>query len=162
MLRNPIYDISFAGCAVTIDGKEINEFMDDASPVEIQDTDTCNIEWSCNGSMIRTVKPAAIILSVTVIPGSQSDKNLKEIWRDHYLNGGDVDLDKCNAQIAGAIKLSGGDGNQGQSHSGAGWIREIMFYNGTCISGAAGYTANGQGKMGGNTYTFAFQTIQYS
>ena len=147
MLTKPIYDISFAGSVITIGGATITDFVDDANPIDIQDTETANIEWSCNGRMIRTAKPSAVILSVTVIPLSASDNALRRIFKEHYVNGGDVSLANANAPLTCSIQT-------GQSGGGS-----FEFSGGTCLSGAAGVTSNGQGKMGGNTYTFAFENI---
>lgn len=143
-----IYDISFAGSRIVIGGANITEFMDDANPIDIQDTDSTNIEWSCNGRMIRTIKPAAVILSITVIPGSTSDNALRTIWKKSFCNGGSVDVDQADQPLS--CSISAGNSN----------IGNFTFTGGTPVSGAAALTANGQGKMGGNTYTFAFENIE--
>ena len=140
-----IHDVSFAGTIITIGGATITEFMDDQNPIDIQDTDVCNIEWSCNGRMIRTIKPSAVIVSVTVIPGSTSDNSLRRIWKSNFNNGGGVDLNEANEPLIMVIT------------SGNPEVGEFEFTGGTCVSGAAAITSNGQGKMGGNTYTFAFE-----
>ena len=144
-LEKNIHDVSFAGTIITIGDATITEFMDDQNPIDIQDTDVCNIEWSCNGRMIRTIKPSAVIVSVTVIPGSASDNSLRTIWKSNFNNGGDVDLGVAN----NALDMTISSGNPD--------IGDFEFRGGTCVSGAAAITSNGQGKMGGNTYTFAFE-----
>ena len=143
-----IYDVSFAGSRIVIGGANITSFMDDANPIDIQDTDTCNIEWSCNGRMIRTIKPAAVIMSITVIPGSISDDALRKIWKRNFINGGSVDINAVNKPLSCII--SPGNSKMGK----------YTFTGGTCVSGAAALTSNGQGKMGGNTYTFAFENVE--
>ena len=147
MLTNPIYDISFAGSVITIGGATIKDFVDDANPIDIQDTETANIEWSCNGRMIRTAKPSAVIISITVIPLSTSDNALRRIFKERYVNGGDVSLAQASEPLTCSIQSGNPDGGS------------FEFSGGTCLSGAAGISANGQGKMGGNTYTFAFENI---
>lgn len=141
-----IYDVSFAGSIIVIGGARITEFMDDANPLDIQDVDTCNIEWSCNGRMIRTVKPSSIMMSVTVIPGTASDNALKTIWKKNFCNGGSISLSEANHSLSCSITT----GKGGASYT---------FTGGTIVSGAAALTSNGQGKMGGNTYTFAFEEV---
>jgi hypothetical protein len=140
----PIYDISFAGTVITIDGATITDFMDDSHPIDIQETDVSTIEWDCNGCMIRTVKPSAIIMSITVIPGSRSDDQLRTIWKKNLCSEGSIDLGYANRSLSCSIS------------SGNPTVGSYTFTGGTCLSGAAGITSNGQGKMGGNTYTFAF------
>ena len=146
-MNRKIYDLSFAGSTIVIDGVEITDFMDDANPVDIQDTENANIEWSCNGRMIRTIKPSAIIMSVTVIPNSRSDRGLRTIWKRGFINGGSVSLADSNKSLTASITTGNPKGGI------------FMFSGGTCLSGAAAVTANGQGKMGGNTYTFAFENV---
>lgn len=143
-----LYEVSFAGSRVVIGGANISEFMDDSNPIDIQDTETTNIEWSCNGRMIRTIKPAAIILSITVIPGSASDNSLRKIWKKSFCNGGSVNIAQANQTLKCTVSA-------GNSRVGS-----FTFTGGTPISGAAAFTANGQGKMGGNTYTFAFENVE--
>lgn len=146
-MLDKIYDLSFAGSTITIDGAVVKDFMDDANPIDIQDTETANIEWSCNGRMIRTIKPAAVIISVTVIPNSPSDNRLRTIWKRSFANGGSVSLSEANKGLTCTIQV-------GRPKGGS-----FQFAGGSCLSGAAAVTSNGQGKMGGNTYTFAFELV---
>ena len=81
---------------------------------------------------------------MTVIPGSGSDSGLRGIWQARFNNGGLVSLEEADRAISCNISLPNGRGS-------------YHLYNGTCVSGAAAATANGNGKMGGNTYTFAFE-----
>ena len=145
VVEKNIHDVSFAGTVITIGDATITDFMDDQNPIDIQDTDVCNIEWSCNGRMIRTIKPSAVIVSVTVIPGSASDDALRRIWKANFNNGGGVDMNAANDSLEMTISSQHAE------------IGEFQFTGGTCVSGAAAITSNGQGKMGGNTYTFAFE-----
>lgn len=142
-----IYDLSFAGSIITIGGAQIKDFIDDANPIDIQDTETANIEWSCNGRMIRTIKPSAVIISVTVIPNSPSDNALRTIWKRNFINGGSISTADANRSLSASITTGNPRGGS------------FQFSGGTCLSGAAAVTANGQGKMGGNTYTFAFENV---
>ena len=142
-----LYEVSFAGSIVNIDGINIRDFIDDANPVDIQDTETANIEWSCNGRMIRTIKPSAIILSVSVIPNSPSDHALQSLWKRNFLNGGSVSIYDSNRSLRASITVGNPRGGT------------YLFSGGTCLSGSPAVTSNGQGKMGGNTYTFAFENV---
>ena len=76
-----IIDLSANNLTLNIDGKVIKDFMDDANPLDFQDVDLATIDFSCNGAMCRTMKPACLIFSVTVIPGSESHMHLLEIWK---------------------------------------------------------------------------------
>lgn len=142
-----ITDLSFAESIITIDGIVVQDFIDDKNPLDVQDATTCNIEWSCNGKMIRTIKPEAVMLSVTVIPGSPSDTALQRLWRRCMCNGGHVSLGRANDGITCSINPRNPN------------VPSYSFVHGTCVAGAAAVSVNGQGKMGGNTYTFAFEGI---
>ena len=136
-----IFNVSVAACKVSINGINIvPDAMDSGSPFEMSDAETTNIEWSCNGRMIRTVKPTAIMISVSVVPGSPADKALLNLWKRGFCNGGNVSGQ--DAPIHATI-------NQGSFG--------INLSNGTCISGPCGISADGAEKLRGNTYTFAFE-----
>ena len=134
-----------------IDGEKISEFMDDANPIDFQDTDVCNIEWSCNGRMIRTIKPNATMCSITVIPGSRSDNVLRKIWAKSYSNGGKVDVAESNKLHTMSIHY----GNNGTSTP-----QNMKLMNGTCVSGPMLPSVDRSGKMNGSTYTFAFELAE--
>lgn len=144
-----INEVSFAGSVITIGDATIGDFMDDANPIECQDAETCNIEWSLNGRMIRTVKPSPVVISVSVIPGSPSDTSLHRIWKQSFPNGGSgMNLSACNKSLTCTIAPRAGLG------------KTYHFSGGTCLSGAPAVSVNAQGKMGGNTYTFAFSMVE--
>ena len=136
-----LHNVSLGNYSVQIGNVTVKDFMDEGNPVEMTDCEIANIEWSCNGRMIRTIKPAAVLISVTVIPGSDSDDGLYDLWKDNFSNGGDV---KNPDQVLTANLKFGDNGS-------------VSLTNGTCISGPAGYSSSGPAKMGGNTYTFAFE-----
>ena len=138
-----IKDVSFAGSTVTIAGITVTDFMDDSNPVEFQDVDVSSVGVNCNGSMIRNAKPNVIMMSVTVIPGSQSDERLYGLWKKYRVQG------NYNAQweqgLTASVSIGSGRGSK-------------SFSNGTMVSGPGGPSSNGEGKMQGRTYTFAFVT----
>lgn len=137
-------DVSFAGSVVNINGVTIGDFMDDANPVEFQDVEVSSVGVNCNGSMIRNAKPNVIMMSVTVIPQSQSDNYLYNLWKKYRVQG------NWNSQwevpLSASVTISGGRGSRSYS-------------NGTMVSGPGGPSSNGEGKMTGRTYTFAFVTV---
>lgn len=146
-MARQITDLSFSGSTLTIAGILIQDFMDDKNPFEVQDADATNIEWSCNGKMIRTVKPTAVMISVTVIPGSSSDLALRRIWRRCMCNNGDVSLGAADQELTCSIVPK-------NPH-----IPGYQFSHGTCVSGSPAASVSAQGKAGGNTYTFAFAKV---
>ena len=136
-------DVSFAGSRVSVAGINITDFMDDANPVEFQDVEVSSVGVNCNGSMIRNAKPNVIMMSVTVIPGSGNDDQLYALWKRYRVQG------DFNAQwedsLTASVTALGGKVSR-------------TFNNGTMVSGPGGPSSNGEGKMTGRTYTFAFVT----
>lgn len=137
-----VSDVSVANLIVNIGGVHVVDWMDEGNPIEFSDADVTNIEWSCNGRMIRTVKPSAVMVSVSVIPGSTSDLQLYELWRRGFCNGGNVSGQ--DDTLSGSISFAGGS---------------LSYRNGTCVSGPAGVSTGGPVKLRGNTYTFAFEQV---
>lgn len=136
-----IKDVSFAGSTVTVGGVAISDFMDDANPVEFQDVEVSSVGVNCNGSMVRNAKPNVIMMSVTVIPGSPSDDALYGLWKRFRVQG------NYNATweqgLTASVNIGSGKGSRN-------------FASGTMVSGPGGPSSNGEGKMTGRTYTFAF------
>ena len=139
-----MHDVSFAGSSITIAGTTITDFMDDANPVEFQDVEVSSVGVNCNGSMIRNAKPNVVMMSVTVIPGSPSDNHLYELWKTYRVQGSYSDAWKT--PLTASVNIQNG----GLSRS---------YSNGTMVSGPGGPSSNGEGKMTGRTYTFAFVTV---
>ena len=136
-------DVSFAGSTVTVAGHQITDFMDDANPVEFQDVEVSGVGVNCNGSMIRYAKPNVIMMSVTVIPGSGDDNFLYDLWSRYRVKG------EYDSQWGEHLTASVDIQNGGLSRS---------YSDGTMVSGPGGPSSNGEGKMTGRTYTFAFVT----
>ena len=139
-----IKDVSFAGSVVKVGNVTVTDFMDDANPVEFQDVEVSTVGVNCNGSMIRNAKPNVVMMSVTVIPGSQSDTDLYALWTKYRVQG------TWNSQwedpLTASVTIGSGRGSR-------------AFSNGTMVSGPGGPSSNGEGKMSGRTYTFAFVTV---
>lgn len=149
-----IKDVSFAGSKITFSGAfdaVISDFMDDANPVEFQDCEVSAVGVNCNGNMIRYAKPSAIMMSVTVIPGSESDLRLFENWRAFRI--ADEWQDIWGEPITAQLDCGNGMIDDGMI-LGLGASRTLK--NGTFVSGPAGVSSTGEGKMQGRTYTFAF------
>ena len=141
----PILDVSFAGATVEMAGVTIEDFMDDANPVEFADVEVSSVGVNCNGNMIRNAKPNVIMMSVTVIPGSDADNKLYQKWKKYRVQGGGSQRNGQWAEaLTGSVSVPGGP--------------KRTFSNGTFVSGPPGPSSNGEGKMQGRTYTCAFVT----
>ena len=144
---NTLLDVSFAGSKITVGGVTIEDFMDDANPVEFQDTEVSGVGVNCNGVMVRYARPNTIMMSVTVIPGSNSDMALYGLWRKYRVQNGVNNAGQWETSLTGSIVTKGARG------------RTYTFSGGTMVSGPGGPSANGEGKMQGRTYSFAFAVV---
>lgn len=144
-----IIDLSANNLTLNIDGKVIKDFMDDANPLEFQDVDLANIDFSCNGAMCRTMKPACVIFSVTVIPGSESYTHLLGIWKKCFSNDGRASHD--DTPLVATLSCTG-SGNTAKNV-------KLRMRKGTCIGGTPGVGVSSSGKMGGATFSFAFAQV---
>ena len=144
-----IIDLSANNLTLNINGKVIKDFMDDANPLEFQDVDLATIDFSCNGAMCCTMKPACVIFSVTVIPGSESYTHLLEIWKKCFSNDGRANI-VDNTLTASLTCTSSGKPAKNI---------KVRMRKGTCIGGTPGVGISSSGKMGGATFSFAFAQV---
>ena len=153
-----IRDVSFAGSTVVLSGGpfgsvEINDFMDDANPVEFQDVEVSSVGVNLNGAMIRNAKPNTIMASITVIPFSASDAALYNGWRKYRVQG------SWEQEWEQPLSLTITIGNNTGGAGGGTGKKSYSFTNGTMVSGPGGPVSNAEGKMQGRTYTFAFVSV---
>ena len=146
-----LIDVSFAGSTVRVAGITVEDFMDDANPVEFQDVEVSSVGVNCNGVIIRNAKPNVIMMSVTVIPGSNSDGKLYSLWKQYRVqNGSNKASGQWSESLKASISLANGQLKANKSYN---------FAGGTMVSGPGGPSSNGEGKMQGRTYTFAFAVV---
>lgn len=142
-----LLDVSFAGSTVTVAGITIKNFMDDANPVEFQDTEVSSVGVNCNGIMIRNARPNVIMMSITVIPGSDDEMKLYDLWKKYRVQDGRNNAGQWETSLTASIVTKGTRG------------RTYSFTGGTMVSGPAGPAANAEGKMQGRTFSFAFAVV---
>lgn len=136
-------DVSFIGASIMIGGMEFTQFVDDANPIEFGDIDLARVEFSLNGSMIRTVCPVPVVLSISVIAGSDDDLALSKMAVGSYMG---KDGAMRSAFITAAITTADGS-------------YTLDLKGGTMIKAPIGITARSDGKIVGRKYTFAFQSV---
>lgn len=152
-----IRDVSFAGSTITITGPTgsavIADFMDDANPIEFQDVEVSTVGVNCNGAIIRNAKPNVVMASITVIPYSESDAKLYEMWSAYRVQGEYKSEweHECQLDVVLGTGTGGAGGGTGK--------KDYHLSCGTMVSGPGGPSANGEGKMQGRTYTFAFAKV---
>lgn len=145
MAGKAITDISFAGAKITVAGVQIEDFADDANPIEFQNTEVSGVGVNLNGNMIRYAKPNVIIASVTVLPNSGSEAALRALMKKYRVQAGNNAHGQWETPLD--LKIT--------TQTGQSW----HFSNGTFVSGPGGPGSSADGKMQGRTYTFAFVTM---
>lgn len=121
-------------------GFAITKFPADSDAIDIAEGQFGNAEMGVNGDIIawRTAVPLQVTLSV--IPGSEEDKNLQVLLdRNRAAKGRIYEQDN----ITLVITL-----NNGNSYT---------FSNGIIMSGELGYSLSSQGKIRTKRYGFMFE-----
>lgn len=121
-------------------GFEITKFPADSDGIDVQESQIANAEMGVNGDMITWRTPVPQQLVLTVVPGSEEDKNLQILLdRNRAAKG------KSNIQdnITLVVTLA-----NGVTHT---------FSNGIIISGELGYSITSQGKIRTKRYGFMFE-----
>lgn len=150
MNSSQLLDVSFAGSTVTVAGRTIHDFMDDANPVDFQDLEVTNVGVNCNGVMIRSARPAAAMCSITVIPASADDAFFHDLLVKYHLQDGKNNSTQWETPLTAIIVL--GKPNVSK--------KTFKLSGGTMVGGPTGVSSNGQGKMQGRTYRFAFAKVE--
>lgn len=139
-------DVSGFGTGITVvaiqsfpAGFNLSQFADDADPLQVEAVEPVGYEMLYDGSLFAFDKAAAIKLSVSVIPGSDDDINLKILLQARK---GAVKLVPLPDVTTMAISYPDGG--------------RVMLTNGTIISGPLADSIQTTGRKKGNQYTFAF------
>lgn len=148
---NTIYDVSAAGSELTISGPgisltNITDFLDDVNPFQFPETEVSGIGMNFKGALIRYARGNPFMFSVTVCAGSNSDKTLRNALARYHISKGEKIKDGDGISATLTVPSMGSSGNS----------NSYTLEKGVIVSGPMGPTATGEGKMQGNTYTFAF------
>jgi len=145
-------DISTVGASIEFSGglnETINEFSDEGTPFEAPDVEVSDNQKNLNGEMISSRKPAVYPLSVTVIPGSQNDKNLTAF------------LAKCSLMPGAGAGVGGMkvDCTLTIPDIDGGGFRNYKYGNGRIKSGPTGPSSSAEGRQSARTFTFEFESF---
>lgn len=145
-----MFDISAVNSSIEFTGglkTTINQFSDEGTPFEAPDIEVSENAKNLNGEMISSRKPSVYILSVTVIPMSDNDKDLQNfLQKSAIFPGNYTDIKDlwCNCTVT--IPGQNGEGT-----------RTYNYYNGRIKSGPTGPSTSAEGRMASRTYTFEFE-----
>ena len=131
--------INAAVKSVEFFGTEVlQDSMDDGSPYSVQEVEVIGAGGNAAGNIVAYAKPTLAMVSVTVGPGSSADAKLKA---------------KLKANRVGSVQNINADGNFVVTNSEGKTV--YNYSKGILVSGGGG-TMQGDGKLGGVTYTGAF------
>ena|ERR1700751_821291 len=122
-------------------GFSISQFSDDVNPLDVKDTEPFGYELLYDGEMFAFDKASVIELSVSVIPGSDDDINLKILLQSK--KGGAAILPIPDA-LTMVINYPTGT---------------VLLTKGTIISGPLADTVQSSARKKGNTYRFVFSAF---
>lgn len=121
-------------------GFAITKFPADSDGIDITEIQMGNAEIGVNGDMITWRTPVANTITISVIPGSDEDKNLQILLdRNRVAKGRMYEQDN----ITLVVTL-----NNGTTHT---------FSNGIITTGELGYSLTSQGKIRTKRYGFMFE-----
>ncbi|QJB22081.1 hypothetical protein XccvBFoX7_gp23 [Xanthomonas phage FoX7] len=120
-------------------GFTIKEFADDEDPITFEEIEPVGYEILLDGSLFTFDKGAAVIVSVSVIPGTEDDINLKMLLQSRKGSSNFIPLPDVTSMVIqypqnGLVALS----------------------NGSILSGPLGDSIISEGRLKGNIYKFVF------
>lgn len=158
-------DVSFTGATIVISADAIGsttitEFYDEGSPLQCSEIEVTGNSLTLNGTLVTWAKPSAYVVSVTVVPESENDNSLRTLLEKshvkHASSGTTVySVDPVAVDTTMTIKAPG----ISMDHK---TKREYTFSAGRILSGPSAISANAEGKLSGNTYTFIFERFKWS
>lgn len=121
-------------------GVNLTQFADDADPLDIPSIQIMDKGMGLNGDLVVWGKPAALVITTNVIPGSQDDRNLSILAEANRTGKG-----KTSARDVITMTVTYPDGS-------------VDIYNNGAITDAIiGRGVASSGRMKTRAYSFAFQ-----
>lgn len=120
-------------------GFTVDEFADDVDPISIEETQPSDFEMLYDGSLYAFEKAAAVMVNMSVIPGSDDDLNLRMLLQAKKGSPSLFPIEDVTSMI---ITYP----NNGR----------VMLTGGTILKGPLADSILQTGRKKGNTYTFAF------
>ena len=143
-----IYDLTARGVSVVVTALKsgtmamLYDFPDDLDPITIDEAEFAEIKMDANGIWFRQQKPTPISLHLSVIPGSNGEKQMNGLVQDAMK--GDSES-KFNIQISYNTKNTGSD-----------IFEQKTFTKGYMTGCSLGYSATSQGRVRTKQYSFKF------
>lgn len=153
-------DVSMAGASITIKASglksnPITEFSDEGTPIDVPALEVAAGSMNLNGNLVTWTKPAPVQISFTLIPGSESDNDLRSFLRAVHVGGkgktvGNAYIESMVISVPIAASNSATNKKTYKSYD---------FKNGRLLSGLPAFGSNSEGKASPSTYTFMFEGV---
>ena len=113
----------------------------EGSPVQFEQVEVSGYKVDANGDFFTWRKKSPVVFSISLFPGSKSDKTMTAMLKACAGNVGE------SAKIAIAtIQYSG--------------VNKMTFKDGVLVAGLPGVNANADNRMGAKTFRFAFASFE--
>lgn len=148
------YNLSARGVQIVIEpekGSEIvlTDFADDTDPLSIDEIEIGVPMFDLNGYLFRKTKLESVSCHIALIPGSDSEKELKEFMLKNLpLNSKGV------SPIKNMVVRYPSESNENE--------HDCAFYTGFIIGSSIGYAATSQGRIKTKEYSFAFKACDFT
>jgi len=128
----------------------LTKFADDTNPIDVEHIEVTGHGINVNGELVTWEKPAAYIVSVSVLCGTEDDQNLRLLLEEsHARAGGTFALaPTCTLRkvigkrnILGIVTADDAE----------------TYVNGKIVNGRPGAALDSEGKKLTNTYSFVFE-----
>lgn len=123
-------------------GFSLSKFADDADPISAKDIEPTGYEMLYDGSLFAFDKAAPVELSVSVIPGSDDDLNLKVLLQSKKGAKKLIPLADVTSMV-----ITYPDGGR------------VILSNGTILRGPLVDSIEASGRKKSNTFTFVFGSV---
>ena len=152
-------DISMAGAKIVLNSNglrsgAITEFSDEGTPIDIPALEVAAGNMNLNGKLVTWTKPNPINISFTLIPGSESDNNLRTFLSAVSIGGkGETVGDAYISSMVITVPTYGGENTSTNQKT----SKTFTLVNGRLLSGQPAIGSNADGKASPSTWTFMFE-----
>ncbi|WGN90789.1 hypothetical protein [Burkholderia phage vB_BglM_WTB] len=123
-------------------GFELTQFADDVDPIQFENVETTGYEFLYDGTPFFFDKASVIRVTVSVVPGSEDDQNLKILLQARKGSQSIIPIPDTTT-----MTITYPDGGR------------VILATGSILTGAIADSVSTEGRRKGNSYTFAFGTF---
>lgn len=147
--------LNAANGAQKISSNPITEFSDEGTPIDIPALEVAAGSMNLNGNLVTWTKPNPINVSFTLIPGSDSDNNLRSFLSAVSIGGKGASVGEAyiTSMVLTVPAYTNGSTNNKND-------KTFTFTNGRLISGQPAIGSNNDGKSSPSTWTFMFEGFE--